>query len=383
MEYYLLITICFLAHYIQNSIRENLRNTFKSTITLLIAIFLCFGYMTGTDWRTYENSYQWITFDKFLSIILFWEPGFIIYTAIFHLLEIDFWIYLIFTKLLTFSIFYWFLNKYSEKRYYFLIMTFFVTLYGLYFWIDNPLRNLIAFSIFLLSIPAILEKNKWKYFSIIFIAITFHYSSILLIPLYWILSSRIKSKTIIIFYIIFSLIFLDIKILFSIINTAFSWFPIITNKIVFYSQNINEESGKIISFGYLIHNIFFIILLLSRKKIETIKYGHFIFNSSILYIFLFRLGLSFNVFMRIAMYFALIYSISVIYILYNLENKSKIIYQLYLLLIITMITWSSITKDSRYIPYSSYLSYIFREKPSYYYRYYYNDNNSSYPRIYQ
>lgn len=383
MLYYLLIGLCFISYYIYNIIECKYRNVFQKTIVFIIALFLCCGYMTGTDWRTYEISYQWMTPDTFFSTILFWEPGFTLYTSLFRFLEIDFWNYLIITKFITFYIFIEALNKYCEKQYFFLALTFFVVFYGFFFWIDNPLRNLIAYAVFLLSIPSLIERKMWKYMLIICVATLFHYSAVILFPLYWLLHSRIKNTIIVLIYILFSIVFLKAEIIFLIIDYLFGWFPIIANKLLAYSGQIGEVDGKMFSLGFVLHNVFFILLLLSRKKMESMKYGAFLFNSAVLYVFLFRIGLTFTVFMRFAMFCALFYSISVVSVLCNLEIRSKFLYKSYLFLVIFMVSWFSLIKDSRYIPYSSYLTYLFQDKPDYDYRYYYNDRHSPYPPLYR
>ncbi len=383
MIYFLLICFCFASHYIFNAIHCKYRFVFQKAVVLITALFLCCGYMTGTDWRLYEESYQWMSPDTFFSTILFWEPGFTVYTSVFHFLGIDFWHYLIFTKLLTFYIFIWALNKYCKKSFFFLALTFFISLYGFFFWIDNPLRNLMAYALFLLSLPALLERKMWKYMGTIAIATMFHYSAVVLIPLYWLLASRVKTGTIVVTYILFSIVFLKAEVIFLLIDLLFGWFPVISNKLMIYSDYVGDRAGKLFSFGFILHNVFFILILLSRKRIENLKYGTLLFNSAILYVFLFRVGLTFSVFMRFAMFLALLYSIAVIYVLCNLERKSKKLYTLYLFIAVLLVAWISLRKDSRYIPYSSYLSYLFQDKPDYNSRYYYNDEHSPYPSLYQ
>ena len=91
---------------------------------------------------------------------------------------------------------------------------------------------------------------------------------------------------------------------------------------------------------------------------------------------MFRLGLTFTVFMRFAMYFAALYVLAVIQVTDNLKIESKKIYLTYLLLITLLSCYNSISKDYRYVPYSNYLEYIYQEKPSFEYRSTYNQNNS-------
>ena len=337
-------------------------------------LFVCFGYMTGTDWRNYESSYQWIGFDTFLSSITFWEPGYIFLVSLFRFLHIDFWPFLITVKIVTFLSFCWFLRKYGRDKF-FLVMTFFLSFYGYFFWIDNPLRNLCAFTIFLFAIDAVCSKKKRRFYFTVALAILFHYSALVLLPMYLWLHAKFKTGSIVIIYLAVTILFLNVNLVFKAIDLLFGWFPVIQNKLYEYSSSMD---GKIFSMGFILHNIFFILILISRKKIEVLQYGNIIFMGAVVYIFIFRLGLTFTVFMRFAMYFAVLYSLAVVFVLDNLKVESRKIYLAYLLMISILSCYNSITKDYRYVPYSNYLEYIFKPKPSFEYRSSYNPTNSPY-----
>lgn len=69
------------------------------TYVVLLCLFLCFGYMTGTDWRVYEDIYTHINFNN-LFYNYFQEPGYYIYMLPFRFFNIDFFVFFIFTKVL-------------------------------------------------------------------------------------------------------------------------------------------------------------------------------------------------------------------------------------------------------------------------------------------
>lgn len=375
MQYFLVLLANFVSYYISNSIKHRgTKMLFDYLIISFTMLFVCFGYMTGTDWRNYELSYQWINFDTFVSSIVFWEPGYIFLVSLFHVVNIGFWPFLITIKVVTFLSFCRFFKKYGKEKF-FLIMTFFLSFYGYFFWIDNPLRNLCAFTIFLFAIDAICSNKRKVFFFATVLAILFHYSSIILLPMYWLSHSKFKTGSLVIIYLIVTIIFLDINLIFRIVDLLFGWFPIIQAKLYEYSSSVD---GKIFSLGYILHNIFFILILMSRNKIESLQYGNIIFLGAVFYIFIFRLGLTFTVFMRFAMFFAALYSLAVIHVLDNLKIESKKIYLTYLLVVSMLSCFNSITKDYRYVPYSNYLEYIFKAKPSYEYRSSYNQTNSPY-----
>jgi len=375
MQYLFVLLVNFVSHYISKSIvHRKTKSLFDYMVIIFTMSFVCFGYMTGTDWRNYEQSYQWLGFDTFVSSIAFWEPGYIFLVSLFRFLHIDFWPFLITVKIITFLSFCSFLRKYGKDKF-FLTMTFFLSFYGYYFWIDNPLRNLCAFTIFLFTIEAIYTKKKAKFIFTVALAVLFHYSAIIILPMYWILRSKFKTGSIVVIYLVVTILFLNINLMFKIIDLLFGWFPIIQAKLYAYSS---EVDGKMFSLGFILHNIFFILILMSRKKIESLQYGNIIFMGAVVYVFIFRLGLTFTVFMRFAMYFAVLYSLAVIYVLNNLKIESKSIYVSYLLAVSMLSCYNSISKDYRYVPYSNYLEYIFKPKPSFEYRASYNQINSPY-----
>lgn len=156
-----------------------------------LCVFLCFGYMTGSDWRSYEPIYNEIDFNN-LFYNYFFEPGYYIYMLIFKFLKIGFWPFFIFTKVIIFIVFVKIIIN-LQGNYIYPILMFFIPYYGYYLFIDNPMRNLIAIAIFLISIKYIHEKKIWKYLACILLASSFHFSAIILFPLYWVLDKRISN----------------------------------------------------------------------------------------------------------------------------------------------------------------------------------------------
>ena len=72
---------------------------------ILLCLFYCFGYMTGSDWRTYEDWYNCLDFNKFYFGYRN-EPGYYLYMMLFKKIGVTFWAYFIFTKSLIFIIVY-------------------------------------------------------------------------------------------------------------------------------------------------------------------------------------------------------------------------------------------------------------------------------------
>jgi len=378
--YFVVIICCFILHYVYNSVDSGSKDIVRNTFIVLLALFLCFGYMAGTDWRMYEVKYNELSITNWMKDI-YEEPGYRVYAYIFRMLNVDFWHFFIFTKIITYLIFIRVIRKYCPDACFFLALMFFVALYSFFLWIDNPLRNLIAISIALYSIPALLERNKWKYFLIILIATAFHYSSLIMVPFYWILNKQYKNSTVVFVFILFNLAFIDAKILYSLADFLVGWIPAVAYRLHIYSTGIDSAgiTGKAFSFGYALHLMIFILILIFRKRIESLQYGNFLFNVSIVYICLFRMGLTVAVFSRLSLFCAVFYSITVASIMQGFEMRSRRIYTIFLLIACLFAGYSSLTVDSRYVPYSNYLEYVGKDKPTFKERAKYNNEHSPYP----
>lgn len=382
LAYFVIIIGLYCSNEVLKNIPSGTGSIFRKLVVLALGLFLCGGYTTGTDWRVYEVFYNDLTMETAPTYILFLEPGFVIYCLIGKLCHLDFWVFLIVTKLTTYFVFISCLKANIEKHYFFLGLTFFVTFYGFFFWIDNPLRNLIAFAIFLTGVPFLLKRKAWAYVLVVLIASTFHYSAIVLLLFIFVQDRRFSNTSIIIIFLIVNVVFLSPKVLFFILQMLFGGIPILSRKVLEYTSGENSAgSGKLFSFGLVIHTIFFLIFLRTKERIYKLNNGVMLFNCAILYILLFRVGLTITVLMRISMYFAVFYSILVGYSPSLFVRESKPAYSLYFLLLCLLVGYTSLSSDSRYVPYTSYFRYIGGEKPSFEQRAEYNNLNSPYPPI--
>lgn len=354
MQYYvILLSLYFLS-------MINLKNKKIEEITFIImALFLCASYFNGSDWRQYELYYNLITFENFKEI--YFEKGYVLYNLIFKYLKIDFFEMFIFTKIIIILIFKKIIFKYSENKY--LTMGLFFSFMGIFLFIDCPFRNLIAIGIVLYA-QKYLTKSKIKYILFIIMASLFHNSAIIFILLIIKLRKTFK-KEILFIIIILIFIFLSNDILLS---KLLSYMPFYDTRIIHYLGSKYDE-GKIISVGSL-EKILIIFLLLVTKKTKIINKK--IIYYSIIYFLLYRIGLTFKFLARYAFYFQLFYLVALSNIIMTTEKiKQKIIITLVFgYAMLQMIT--VIHKNYEYLPYTTYMSWLFKEKPSYSYRFKYN-----------
>ena len=98
-----IIIYCLILFFAFNKKAENTKIIFN-LLLLLLGIFLCFGYMTGSDWRVYEQLYNSLNFSNLLENVKGFEFGYPITQIIFKSLGFSFWPFFIILKIICFSI---------------------------------------------------------------------------------------------------------------------------------------------------------------------------------------------------------------------------------------------------------------------------------------
>lgn len=373
MIYYIAVFLLLLLPLILDEGKFKQRNNF--IYYLIVPLFLCFGYMTGSDWRGYELNFD---YDNLTDIIFYSkEKGYGLLGYLFKIIGLSFWHYSITIKLVGYYIFLSFYRKYSECNVFGLVFFFVNT--ALFLWIDHPARNFCAIIIYLFSFKYIYEKKFVKYLLICLLASFFHLTALFLIPIYF-FYRYYSNKSLIVFIVLSILLLFIQQILFGFIEDYLMRIEFIANRLDSY---IYSEKGymKIASsfMGLSLNTIIIIIMLKNRNKIETkFKYGYFMIFTSIVFFFFLIIGLAFPILFRLNLFFAIPYTIMLSLMFVSSTKLYKIILILFCIVSPFYILIRDITSDYRYIPYTNYLEYIFKDKPYYYYRNTYNFLNSPY-----
>lgn len=331
-------------------------------IFIVVILIICFGYMCGSDWRTYEeiyNSYSVSNGAGFWWRFLYMEPLYLCLNIIGNELHLNFWFFYICIKVLIFVKIVDVFRRFCPSNLILLAFTFFLGFWGIRNFIDPSFRNMIAVYVFLCGINWLINRNLKRYILLVVIASLFHYSAIILLLFYFILHREYSTKCIIILFLCANIFLLDSDVIFKLISFLFSSIPTIALKIESYTEGegIRFAQGKIFSLGYLVHIIFFIIILYSRKRIEKLENGKFLFNVSVLFIFIFRMGLTILVFSRFQLYIICFYSIVVAYLIYSFANKYKLMYISFVFLV-SLYAVSSQMANIYYVPYTNILFYL-------------------------
>ena len=360
-------------------IKINSRIVLYSLLSFL-CFFLCFGYMTGSDWRYYELDYVNVTTTAFADQVN--ELGYYCYNYLFAICNIDFWPFFIFTKIILFILNSYFLIKFSGKGVYFALLSFY-SLMAVFEFIDNPMRNLIAGTIFMYGFKYVLERRLLAFTIICIIASLFHKSIIVLWPFYFLLNKEFSKKKLLYSYIIFNVILLLSSEYLITFFRAIDYYNYVSSdkageQVGAYLLNENIHDSPF-SVGVVSRYILFAVIIFMSDSIKnSSKYGTIIFNSSVIALFMLRFATIWPIAMRFAIPFIVCYCSALSLIIINLKAPKKIIYVTCYLFILAGTLFAQITTSYKYIPYTNYVFYLFAKKPSYDDRFNYNINNSPY-----
>lgn len=160
------------------------------------------GESVGGDLEKYIPAFHEIceakTFESLISASSH-EPGYVIFTKLIGMISTETRFFLIVTAFFCLLGPAYLIYKYSPNYIVSILMYY---LLGCYTNTFNNIRQSLAVSVFFLGIPFLLNRKLWKYLIIVIIAISFHYSAIVLLLIYPIVKKDISFKRVLIFLII-------------------------------------------------------------------------------------------------------------------------------------------------------------------------------------
>jgi hypothetical protein len=313
--------------------------------------------MCGSDWRFYEEVYlqaQWSDLRKYNS-----EYGFYLLVNMLKATGLSFWPFLIITKTVVFIIILKTVELFKISRWAFLGLSF---PFLMYLFIDNPLRNMIAIGLFLLSVKHLVKNEPVKYYLLVLLATQFHVSAYILLLIYPLRNVRLVSSNILIGYLLLFLVLGQKDLIIWLLSHLTLLSPAIFGRIEGYLMDLSafDASGSFLSLRSIIIIGVLILMVIFRRRISDYKaYGDAAFMLTILYMISFRLGLSFQVLVRLTYYFFLFYVVIIMLIAKCITNiRTHSIYWLGFILITVYSSYSLASVDFRYVPYTNYFVYL-------------------------
>ena len=262
------------------------------SVAYLFLIFLGLRGYIYTDWVNYNKAFDLFPtlggLDSFDFDSLQWEKGFVLYVIILKSICNSYVFFQFVSCLIDFIILCFFFKRYIPNHIIFGFV-FFIVFDGMGMEI-NLMRNQKGIILFLLSIPYITEKKLGKFVLLNLVGCTFHISSILYLPLYFVLVKKNNGKLVLFLFILGNFFFLfQIKWI-TIILTIFSDFlPSRLGSLVrYYLNNESMSASYGISIGYIERLVSFVwvyIFFIRKRDIDK-RLLPFV-NSFIIYSFVF------------------------------------------------------------------------------------------------
>lgn len=276
---------------------KNARWGLKVSFTLIF-IFLALRYNFGNDYEWYLitfNSLGQFQISDFFGVLLPYEPGWIILNWLFK----DLGFFTMNAVLAFFSclIYYHFIKKYIPAKYQWLAVFLYVFYPSFMLLHASAMRQSVAIMIFVFSMDYLNSKQPIRYFLCIGFAVLFHFTAIILLPVYFLvfLNQKIRIISGVIFVSIYGMLFISGQALLPYFKEAISIF---STKYEFYQNAGVVNSGL----GFLYYSLLF-VLILYFEKLQNREIA-LIFKIAIISFLIIPLALIIDMTGRIGMYFS-------------------------------------------------------------------------------
>lgn len=338
------------------------KNIVRKWFVFFLYVFLCFGYMTGSDWRGYEMEYNYSqdTLDTAR-----YEMGFYVLFDLLHKVVHDFWIALALLKCIYLHSVIKVLKKLTDK--WLAAISLLMPIGLLFMLIDNPLRFMVANIFVNFSIYFFLSGNKWLSLLSMVAAPLFQVTTIIVFPFFLLTLMgkkivNINKYVLIILYIFVTIIFAFPSAITSKIEDISLWMELLFNSRSYSSYFVNNNN-EVFTIGSALKAIVAIIVLYNKDKIlSNGKYSLEICLFTIVYLMLDRVLVIIPSGFRLAIPFSLFFVAGLLLIIV----QQKIFFKRCFIPFLYFLTLtSSLTRGYVYIPYSNSIYYIITEHKPY------------------
>lgn len=320
-------------------IDEKSRKYLNSFVIIAYILFFGFRGYVATDWMNYYSNFKLLpnNFIQALKESTF-DSGFVFYSVVIKNFFSNYETFQLINTVTNVVLLHIFFKRYLNQKFYALGFAVFIAFFGYIFEI-NLLRNFKSLLIFLLSLQYIENRNWIKYYFCIAIALLFHWTSIVFVPLYFFLHKKIDLRIFIGIFVVGTLIYLvQFQFVKPIISSISTLLPISSGeKISGYLKS--EVFGKSygLTFGYFERTLFMFLIVFYYKHLTNIKSNILFVNSYLIFVifYLFFSEVSIII-VRLASIFAYSYWILIPLIIMNMQKNIKPIMFIFISLLIIL-----------------------------------------------
>lgn len=288
----IVVLFAYLARYRQT--RFGLKVSF-----FLIFLFLALRYDFGNDYPAYLQKFfvinQYAYIDYFYKFLHYYEPGWIFLCRLFE--PLGFFAMIAALALFNCVVYYRFIRKYVPPTYYWLAVFLYVFSPGFMLIHSSAMQQSVAIALFILSFDYLYKKDAIRYFLCIGLASLFHYSALILLPVYFLglFNWKANNITAIIIFSFYLFLYMFGELIMPhltlFISTHFERYVIYLG--------VSAEIGT--GLGIVFYSILFIFVLY-YKKFQN-KEKALLFKIVILGYFFIPMGLLIMMLGRVGMYF--------------------------------------------------------------------------------
>ena len=338
----------------QKSLTKQLRKVF----VVWLYVFLCFGYMTGSDWRGYEVLYESINYTQFFFNT---EVGFYAVFRLFASIISDYWLAVGILK----CIYLYTLLRVVKKitPYWLSVVSLLMTGSLTFVLIDNPLRFMMALIFVNIAIELILEKKYILSAVLISISVLFHNVSIfffliILFSIYAKKIAEINQVVLGVLYIVVAFVSSQSVLIEGVRSSFVAQYLLYNEGMKDYSSYQVEGNAAFFTIGSLLGIAFFFLVILSRDKVVG-KYenGKYVYGLAIVSMFLSRLLILVPTGFRLNIPFGLFYMVYIVYLI-RAKHVFMWIFIAYFCVSFPRSLWNAYV----YIPYTNSIPYIINLK---------------------
>ncbi|ADX67317.1 EpsG family protein [Weeksella virosa] len=295
----------------------------KSYYQLTLAVMMLtagLGYNLSPDWLAYYNAFyasgellylsEVHMFAKMIGV----ESGYIYMNRLFYKLGFDFGIVSLVLVIISLSLKFSTLKRYSA---YPMLALFMYTVPNFFFEEHIHIRQGIATAICLYSVRYVLDRKFWKFMLCLVIAYQFHQSSMVFFLAYWLVRVRISTPLIGVF--VGMTIVANYTGLTSVIDAIMEVMPIGQEKFEAYESDLYKSGG--VAVGDIVKIITVVLIMIYNKAVEHDKnyvaFRNLFLMGVMLYFFLGK-----GIFgIRLPGYYLVFLGLVVCSILYNIKDR--------------------------------------------------------------
>lgn len=371
--YFIPPLLAIIAAFFDSGMTQSVKRNVYHLLTLSGILIYCCVYLNGSDWQNYETFFNRIEMHNIASLSneYGFEFGYSVLVCCLKVAGFNFMLSLIIMKVFSFvtisHFFYSISNlKYSmgyTKNVFFMLFIFY-TFNCIYLYVETIIRFSIALAFIVKSYKYIFKRRLSRFLCLVLCAICFHKSAIVVLPLYWIGKIRLSNK------LLFALcscviLFFNAKLLSFVSMFLFDKFSYLYLflQIISYTQKaaINDTSNPM-SIGNIIFFIFFILVILGRKRIEKSSvYGQRLFAIVIVYFFIYFITMYMGAVSRIRLFYFPSFIIVLSIILSNGYLMRSIVC-LCSVLYFSLSMYTTIVERSVFVYYTNYISALIENK---------------------